>query len=154
MLRIGELAAEVGVNPKTVRYYGQIGLLPASARTSAGYRVYGPGERDRLRFILKAKAVGLTLDEIRSVLGVRRRGEEPCGRVLELIDGKLAAVDKQLNALAEYREDLVELRREAQRARRLEACVCSIIEQHESAHPDAARKALAVLSGQPPGKRT
>ena len=53
---VGELAAGVGANPKTVRYYGQVGLLPAARRTAAGYRVHGTAERDRLDFILKASA--------------------------------------------------------------------------------------------------
>ncbi len=151
--RIGELGAEFGINPKTIRYYGQFGLLPAPRRTPAGYRVYGTTERDRLRFILKAKDVGLTLDEIRAVLGLRRDGEQPCARVLDLLDRKLAAVEDQLRALGECRDELLELRREAERTRHAAACVCGIIEQHESAHPDAARKAFAVLSHQPTSRR-
>ncbi len=40
-LRIGELAGELGLNTKTIRYYEEIGLLPAPRRTPAGYRLYG-----------------------------------------------------------------------------------------------------------------
>jgi len=43
-LRIGELAAELGLNPKSIRYYEAIGLLPTPARTEAGYRLYGDAE--------------------------------------------------------------------------------------------------------------
>ncbi len=151
--RIGELSAEFGVNPKTIRYYGQFGLLPAPRRTPAGYRVYGTAERDRLRFILKAKDVGLTLDEIRALVGVRRGGERPCAEVLDLLDRKVAALEDRLRALAECRDELLGLRREAERTRHAAACVCGIIEQHESAHPDAARKAFAVFSHQPRSRR-
>ena len=151
--RVGELGARLGVNPKTIRYYGRIGLLPALRRTPAGYRVFGTAERDQLRFILKAKAVGLTLDEIRLVLGLSRDGELPCARVRELLDQKLTAVDTQLHALAEYREELLDLRRQADRTSRAAACVCGIIEHHETARPDAARKALAVLSRSPASRR-
>lgn len=151
--RIGELAAELGINPKTIRYYGQIGLLAAPRRTPAGYRVYGSAERDRLRFIFKAKNVGLSLDEIRAVLGLHGHGEQPCAHVIELLDRKLAAVDDQLRVLGEYRAELLELRREAARTGLPAGYVCGIIEQHEAAHPDSARRALAVLIRQPTARR-
>ncbi len=50
-VRIGELAAELGLNPKTIRYYEEIGLLPAPERTLAGYRLYDATDRERLQFI-------------------------------------------------------------------------------------------------------
>jgi DNA-binding transcriptional MerR regulator len=143
--RIGALSGELGVKRTTIRYYGRCGLLSAPRRTPAGYRVYGTAERDRLRFILKAKDVGLTLDEIRAVLGLRRDGAQPCAHVLDLLDRKLGAVEDQLRALGECRDELLGLRLEAERTRHAAACVCGIIEQHESTHPDAARKAFAVL---------
>ena len=63
-MRIGQLANEVGLNPKTLRYYEQIGLLPAPQRSPSGYRLYTAADRERLDFIAKAKAIGLTLEEI------------------------------------------------------------------------------------------
>jgi len=53
--RVGEIAEAVGVAADTVRYYEKIGLLPALARTSAGYRAYGEDAVDRLRFIQGAQ---------------------------------------------------------------------------------------------------
>jgi len=97
-LRIGGLAAELGLNPKTLRYYEEISLLPAPRRMSSGHRLYNATDRQRLRFILKAKAIGLTLDEIREILTLRDRGESPCEHVLALLDRKLAKVDQQLRA--------------------------------------------------------
>lgn len=143
---VGALATEMAVNPKTIRYYGEIGILPAAHRTAAGYRVYGPRDRDRLRFILKGKALGLTLDEIRSVLGLHGQGRAPCGRVLELIDQKLRDVDARLLVLNQYRDELVALRDEAGRTRGAAAAICGIIEQHESACPATAAAARIPLS--------
>jgi MerR family transcriptional regulator, Zn(II)-responsive regulator of zntA len=150
---IGALAAELGVSAKTIRYYGQIGLLPAPRRTAAGYRVYGVQEHDRLRFILKAKAVGLSLDEIGVVLGVRRAGQQPCTHVLALLDDKLRAVDEQLRALSDYRQELLDIRQEAHETSGGVACVCGIIERHESVHPGAAAKALGILTQRPSTRR-
>ena len=136
-LRIGELASELGLNPKTLRYYEDISLLPAPRRTPSGHRLYDATDRQRLRFILKARAIGLTLDEIREILILRDRGESPCEHVLVLLDRKLAKVDQQLRALVDFRQELIVLREEAADTIRPEGCICGIIEQHRMAHQDA-----------------
>jgi DNA-binding transcriptional MerR regulator len=131
-LRIGELAGELGLNPKTIRYYEEIELLPPPRRNAAGYRIYGASDRERLRFIAKAKSIGLTLQEIGEILALRDSGTEPCARVRELIDRKLAAVDEQLRHLGEVRRDLLTLQTKAA----LTTCsctpICEIIELHVS----------------------
>lgn len=143
-MRIGELAAELGLNPKTLRYYEAIGLLPAPRRTPAGYRLYSDTDRERLRFILKARAVGLTLEEIREVLAVRGDGRRPCEHVLTLLDRKLAAIDEQIRALDEFRAVLLALRDDAADAMSAESCVCGIIERHEPARHDQAPPPLTA----------
>jgi len=55
---IGELAAELELNPRTLRYYEALGLLPAPARTMSGYRVYDEDTVQRLAFIIKPRAWG------------------------------------------------------------------------------------------------
>ncbi len=135
LMRIGELAAELGLNPKTIRYYEEIGLLRQPRRTRAGYRLYDAADREQLRFILKAKAVGLTLAEIKLVRDVRSNGQQPCTHVLALLDQKLAAVDEQLRALSEFRRELVALRAGAAETMGAEACVCGIIERHVAGKP-------------------
>ena len=61
--KIGELAKRFGVNVRTLRYYEEIGLLPA-ARLESGYRTYSEADAQRLRFVLKAKRAGFSLEEI------------------------------------------------------------------------------------------
>jgi DNA-binding transcriptional MerR regulator len=143
-VRIGRLAAELGLNPKTIRYYEEIGLLPSPTRTPAGYRLYRPADRDRLRFILKAKAIGLSLEEIREILALRRDGRQPCARALTLLDQKLALVDRRLQALAEVREEIAAIRREAVETMGADASICGIIEYHQLAsslnHRDAGER--------------
>lgn len=145
LLRIGELAAEFGLNPKTIRYYEELGLLPAPQRTEAGYRLYGAVDRERLGFIVKAKAVGLTLAEIGEILALRQEGERPCGHVLALLDRKLTAVEEQLRALSDFRQELLALRHEAQDTARVGTAVCGIIEQHEpTPHNEPLWRALVA----------
>ncbi len=85
-MRIGQLARRSGLAPSAVRYYEQLGLLPAPARTESGYRSYSSDAVDRLTFVRSAQAVGLTLAEVGQVLGVRDAGEAPCRVVTELLD--------------------------------------------------------------------
>ena len=67
-LRIGELSARHGLSTATVRYYESLGLLGEAERSLSGYRLFTTDDEARLRFILRAKALDLTLDEIRSLL--------------------------------------------------------------------------------------
>ena len=133
LLRIGELATDLGINPKTIRYYEEIGLLPAPRRTVAGYRQYGAADRERLRFITKAKTIGLTLREIREILALRDGGEEPCPHLGQLLDRKLAAVDVHLRLLTELRAELLVLQAEMAVTACSSAPICGPIERHEPA---------------------
>jgi DNA-binding transcriptional MerR regulator len=133
-VRIGELATELRINPKTIRYYEEIGLLPPAKRTDNGYRLYGDADRERLHFISKAKAVGLTLEEIGQILALRRTGAPPCEHVVGLLDHKLRTVEEQLRTLSDFRTELLTLREEARQTRHTDACVCGIIEQHTARH--------------------
>jgi MerR family Zn(II)-responsive transcriptional regulator of zntA len=133
-LKIGALAAELNLNPKTIRYYEQIGLLPDPERTAAGYRLYGREDQERLEFILKAKCIGLTLGEIREVLSLRSEGQRPCQRVLSVVDEKVRAIDEQLRTLSDLRDELLTLRNKAAETMQHEGSVCSIIEEHETVY--------------------
>ncbi len=105
-------------------------MLPQPHRSANGYRLYTPLDAEHLRFILKAKAIGFTLDEIREIVVVQRRGEQPCGHVETLIEGKVAAIDAQLRALRDVRAEFVALHNEANQSKTAPACICGIIEQH------------------------
>ena len=67
-LTVGALANASGVTVRTLHHYDNIGLLPASGRTNAGYRTYDESAVDRLRTILTYRELGLGLDEIAEVL--------------------------------------------------------------------------------------
>ena len=84
-MQIGELGEQLGVNPKTIRYYESIGLLPEPARSSSGYRVYDETDAERLGFIRAAQRRGLALDEVREILALRDGGQAPCDYVRTVI---------------------------------------------------------------------
>jgi DNA-binding transcriptional MerR regulator len=130
--QIGTLAAEFGLNPKTLRYYETIGLLRAPQRTASGYRMYGQSEREQLAFIMKARVIGLTLQEIGEILALRRGGDQPCEHVVGLLDTRLVEIESQIQALQEFRDDLTRMRSEAAETASTSDCICGIIERHQS----------------------
>ena len=73
-LRIGELSARHGLSTATVRYYESLGLMGEAERTPSGYRLFSSDDEERLRFILRAKALDLSLEEIRSLLDAWHQG--------------------------------------------------------------------------------
>jgi len=69
---IGDLARRLGLNARTLRYYESISLPPT--RMEVGYHLYSDEDERRLKFVLRAKRVGLSLDEIRRILHLGRQG--------------------------------------------------------------------------------
>lgn len=108
-MRIGELTERSGVPPTALRYYEQAGLLHPPRRTSAGYRVYDPDVLPRLKFIRAAQAVGLSLGDIRQILGIRDSGTAPCRHVLSLVEQRRAEVAARIRELKQLERDLVQL---------------------------------------------
>lgn len=98
-MRIGELAKLTGKSGPTLRYYEQLGLLPAPERTESGYREYPPATVERVRFIGKAQERGFSLDEITAVLALHDRGQPACERVVEMARGKLLDLEKRIAEL-------------------------------------------------------
>jgi DNA-binding transcriptional MerR regulator len=113
VMQIGEVARKIGVATSAIRFYEESGLLPEPSRTPAGYREYDPSVIDRLTFIRAGQAVGLTLAELKEVLGIRDRGEAPCTHVAALIDLRIDEIDQRIKDLRRLRRDLTALAGEA-----------------------------------------
>ncbi len=121
-MKIGELAAQVDVTPKTVRYYESIGVLPEPDRGPSGYRDYDDEAVERLRFVRDAQATGLTLAEISSVLELKDAGSGSCQHTTELLKRHLSELDQQIERLQEARAELVRL---SERAQGLDPASCT-----------------------------
>jgi DNA-binding transcriptional MerR regulator len=105
-LFIGRLAKQVGLNPRTIRYYETLGLLPPPIRTESRYRVYSPQTVELLRFIKKAKTLGFTLTEIREIIALRQRGDLPCRHVHALLTERVQTLARQIRDLTALRDEL------------------------------------------------
>lgn len=130
-MKISELATRGDTTPKTIRFYEQEGILPEPARTSGGYRDYGPEFVDRLQLIRRAQAAGLSLREVRQILAIRDRGEAPCGHVRTVLTERLDQVRAQiaeLVTLETHLETLLAHSRDGASTDHDQASVCWILE--------------------------
>ena len=105
-LTIGHLAKQAGVNLETVRYYECRELLPEPMRKESGYRVYGPDDLHRLRFIRQAKSLGFSLNEIAEILRMRDKGKCPCGEVTRIGEKHLHDLGEQIKRLRSFHNEL------------------------------------------------
>ncbi|MEV4175781.1 MerR family transcriptional regulator [Nonomuraea sp. NPDC049709] len=93
-MRIGELAALLGVSTRTVRYYHHQGVLPEPPRLANGYREYGMRDAIALARVRRLVELGLSLDEARDVIADDRSRELP--EILAEIDADLAAQEREI----------------------------------------------------------
>ncbi|MBI2115537.1 MAG: MerR family transcriptional regulator [candidate division NC10 bacterium] len=107
-MRIGELARACSVNPKTIRYYEAFGLLPKASRASSGHRIYSEQDLRRLRFIRRAKQIGLPLAGIRQITTYADTGscEHLRPRIKELIATQLAEIESRIKDLQALQREL------------------------------------------------
>ena len=131
-MRIGELAEQVGVNTKTVRYYESLGILPEPDRSPSGYREYSTDDVERVQFIKTAQRLGLSLSEIAEILGFRDRSERPCDYVLDVLDRQVGDLDRRIAEMQELRRQLVVLKGEADRLAPEPGCYCEVIEHAQA----------------------
>ena len=119
-LSIGQLAERAGVAIDTVRYYERNGLLQPAGRLASGYRRYGEAELKRLRFIRRAKVLGFTLEDIRSLLALS--AERNVAKVKRAAQIKLADIDARIAELERVRGGLHTLIAACPGHGRAEAC--------------------------------
>src|SRR5439155_23197063 len=105
-MHIGDLAKQGGVSVQTVRYYERYGLLQEPERKPSRYRIYRDKDVHRLRFILQAKMLGFTLDEIKHILHLSERRTSPCGEVLRIGEERLTELQSQIEQLTKFRNQL------------------------------------------------
>lgn len=108
-LKIGEVARLSSVPAKTIRYYEEVGLLPPSARTRSGYRVYDSADVERLRFIKRGRDLGFSVDEVASLLALWGDRERSSADVRALAEAHIAAVERKIEELEFMRKTLVSL---------------------------------------------
>jgi len=107
-LRRADLARASGCNLETIRYYETVGILPLPVRTAAGHRVYGGADVRRLRFILRARDLGFSLESVRGLLGLGDGALRSCAEVKDMTERHLSDVRAKIADLKRIEKVLAE----------------------------------------------
>lgn len=99
-LNIGQIASATSTPAATVRYYEKIGLLPSPARGDGNYRKYVGEDVAKLCFVRRARDLGFSIDQIRSLLALSQQQEQDCRSVDELAATHLAVIEKKIADLS------------------------------------------------------
>lgn len=135
-MRTSELAARVGVNTETLRYYERRGLLEHPPRTAGGYRDYPSGAVELLRFIRRAQELGFTLDEVDELIHLGAGGPDSCDAARALAEARRADLESRITDLQRMRDSMTVL---------IETC--------DLPRPDRSCALLEAIGGQPPRTR-
>lgn len=105
-MRVTELANALNTTPNTVRYYTRIGFIKPIKSPINGYKDYGKKAQQRLQFILSARMLDFSVDEIRGILSEADRGHTACQLVREIVEHRLEETEKKFQEALLLRERL------------------------------------------------
>ena len=105
----GRLARRFGCHTETVRYYEKIGLLHPPARSEGGHRRYSIDDQRRLRFILRGRELGFSIEELRSLLSLVDSRAYTCGEIHDLTIDHLGGVRRKIADLKRLERTLVRI---------------------------------------------
>jgi Cu(I)-responsive transcriptional regulator len=108
-LSIGDLARATGTKVETIRYYERTGLLPLPPRTGGNYRVYGARHLARLSFVRRARSLGFSIGQIKTLLDLAEQRDRSCEAVDAIVREHLAEVERKLADLSALRRELASL---------------------------------------------
>ena len=108
-ISIGSLSERTGVKVPTIRFYEQIGLMPAPPRTGGNQRRYGQAEVDRLNFIRNARGLGFEIDDIRELLDMAAEPQSSCHQADSIARNRLAEVEARIARLEALRMELTRM---------------------------------------------
>ena len=133
-ISIGEAARHSGVKPPTIRYYEQIGLLPAPPRTEGNRRLYDATDLRRLAFIRHARELGFEIDAIRALLFLQDAPNQSCAAADEIARARLAEVEHRMSCLAALKTELERMIRECACGRVADCRVIETLADHTHQH--------------------
>lgn len=138
-LAIGDLAKATGVKVVTIRYYEQVGLLPAPRRTAGNYRAYDAEHLHRLRFIRRCRDLGFSVEQVRDLLRLAAQEDQACDEVDRIADRHLAEIERKIADLGHLADELRRIRGRCQGQGRIADCqVIEALSPQEAPPPPRA----------------
>ena len=139
-MNIGEAARAADVSAKMIRYYESVGLIPAAARTEAGYRVYSPADVHTLRFIKRARNLGFSLEQTADLLDLWRDQERASAGVKRVARGHIEELEKKIAELQGMVATLRHLARHCHGDERPDCPILDDLSEHHQAPAGAMRR--------------
>ena len=139
-LKIGEVSRLSGIGIEALRFYEKSGLLDQPGRTYSGYRLYDESVLERLAFVKKAQVLGFSLDEIKQLILHKRKGENPCEEVRDIVKVRLKELNERIEQMIQYRDELTVALDEWEATGESEGHVCGLIEGTEIEHGISHKK--------------
>lgn len=109
LMKRGKLAQSTGCNLETIRYYEKIDLLHEPDRTESGHRVYSADDQRRLKFILRSRELGFSIEELRGLLGLVDSNDYTCGEVLDVTTRHIADIKSKISDLKKLQRTLSDM---------------------------------------------
>lgn len=106
---IGRVAGLTGLKVPTIRYYEEIGLLPAPPRTDSNRRSYSDADVRRLKFVRYSRELGFDVDAVRQLLALAGVPDEPCAEADEIARTRLEEIEEKIARLVALRQELQEM---------------------------------------------
>ncbi len=131
---IGEAARRSGVKVPTIRYYEQIGLLPAPPRSDGNRRLYAAADLGRLAFIRHARELGFEVEAIRTLLVLQDDPDQSCATADAIAKARLAEVEHRIASLTALRAELERMIGECACGRVAECRVIETLADHTHRH--------------------
>ncbi|WP_375255451.1 Cu(I)-responsive transcriptional regulator [Yoonia sp.] len=107
-MNIGEVSERSGLPPKTIRYYEDIGLV-RPLRSSNGYRAFREKDIHKLAFLGRARALGFSIEDCRTLMGLYEDETRESGQVKAVAKEHLTEIDNKISQLKSMRETLSDL---------------------------------------------
>jgi DNA-binding transcriptional MerR regulator len=134
---IGVAAIRSGVKVPTIRYYEEIGLLPAPPRTKSNRRHYNATDLRRLVFIRHARQLGFEIDAIRALLTIQDDPHQSCEAVDTIARARLGEVERRIESLLKLKAELERMIAGCSRGRVAECRVIEVLANHSNGQVEA-----------------
>jgi len=110
----------LGINAQTIYFYERINLIPKLERMESGYRCFSEQDIERLAFILRLRALGLDLNEIREIISLQAKQTIPCQNIHALLLVKMQQIEKTIVQLQSLKSQLLPF---------IETCEANLLKQ-------------------------
>lgn len=135
-LAIGALSAQSGVKVPTIRFYEQIGLVPAPPRSDNNRRSYGPEDARRLIFIRHARELGFEIEDIRALLALSDEPQASCAVADGIARQHLATIERRIAHLNALKRELEQMIDACGQAEVRQCRILEVLSDHSHCHSD------------------